>query len=79
MKRDGIVDALFKTTRQHAKALDESVRSIPAHLVLILVLTAGVIKTPETPERCENWIGLEITSQHSDTPVRNHSFIITTT
>ena len=53
MKRDGIVDGLIKTIRQHAKAVDESVRSKPGRLVLILDLTAGVEKTPETPERYE--------------------------
>ena len=53
MKRDGNVDDLFRTTRHHDKAVDESVRSIQGRLVLILDLTAGVEKTPETPERYE--------------------------
>ena len=44
---------LFRTTRQHAKAVDESVRSVPGRLVLTLDLTAGVEKTPDTPERYE--------------------------
>ena len=50
MKRDGIVDGLIKTIRQHAKAVEESVRSIPGRLVSILDLTAGMEETPETPE-----------------------------
>ena len=53
MKRDGIVDGLLRTIRHHDKAVDESVRSIPGRLVLILDLPAGVEKTPETPERYE--------------------------
>ena len=53
MKRDGIVDDSVRITPQHDKAVDESVRSIPGRLVLILDLTAGVEKTRETPERYE--------------------------
>ena len=53
MKRDGIVDGLLRTIRQHEKEVDESVRSIPSRLVLILDLTAGLEKTPDTPERYE--------------------------
>ena len=53
MKRDGIVDGLLKTIRQRDKTVDESVRSIPGRLVWLLDLTAGVEKTPETPERYE--------------------------
>ena len=46
-------DGAFRTARQHAKAVDESVRSIPDRLVSTFDLTAGVGKTPETPERYE--------------------------
>ena len=52
-------DGAFRTARQHAKAVDESVRSIPDRLVSTfdltagMDLTAGVEKTPDTPERYE--------------------------
>ena len=46
-------DGSSRTTRQHAKAVDESVRSMPGRVVVILYLTAGVGKTPDTPERYE--------------------------
>ena len=53
MRKDGIVDGSFRTARQHAKTVDESVRSVSGRLVSTLDLTAGMEKTPETPERYE--------------------------
>ena len=53
MRKDGIVDGSFRTARQHAKTVDESVRSVSGRLVSTLDLTAGMEKTPDTPERYE--------------------------
>ena len=44
---------LFRTARQHAKAVDESVHLVLDRLVSTFDLTAGVEKTPDTPERYE--------------------------
>ena len=52
-------DGAFRTARQHAKAVDESVHLVLDRLVSTfdltagMDLTAGVEKTPDTPERYE--------------------------
>ena len=43
----------FKTMLDHVKTVDESVCLVPDRPISTLDLTAGVEKTPDTPERYE--------------------------